>query len=127
MSGYQPYVPPVTQAQDGGVEPSGQGMELHGRVERYPEPVFLGRPEHPQATGILVLGILSLVVAGILGPFAWHLGNKAIKECEVGAYTMSDKIKVGRILGIIATIILLVGVVFALGGLFLFMLEVSVS
>ena len=39
-----------------------------------------GTTQHPQGTTILVLGILSLVVCGILGPFAWSMGNKALRE-----------------------------------------------
>ena len=37
-----------------------------------------GGYEHPQGTTILVLGILSLVVCGILGPIAWSMGSKAL-------------------------------------------------
>ena len=33
--------------------------------------------EHPQGTTILVLGILSIVVCGLLAPVAWGMGNKA--------------------------------------------------
>jgi len=72
---------------------------------------MMARPEHPQATTVLILGILGLVVAGVLGPVAWFMGNKAIKECEAGTYTRTGPLTAGRILGIIGTILLIVSVV----------------
>jgi len=57
---------------------------------------------------VLVLGILSLVVMGVLGPVAWVLGNKAKRECDAGVYRMTDSLSVGRILGIIASVLLIV-------------------
>jgi uncharacterized membrane protein YjgN (DUF898 family) len=65
-------------------------------------------PKHPQATTVLVLGILGLVVCQVLGPFAWSMGNKAQKEmlANPGAYSGDGEINAGRILGIISTAIL---------------------
>jgi len=68
--------------------------------------------EHPQATVVLVLGILGLFTA-ILAPIAWYMGNKATREVQAGTYSMSDPLKIGRILGIIGTILLIVGGVVA--------------
>jgi len=73
------------------------------------------RPQdHPQTTTILILGILGLVACGVLGPFAWSMGNKALREIDAsnGQLGGRDTVNVGRILGIIATILLGVGLAF---------------
>lgn len=71
--------------------------------------------EHPDGTTVLVLGILSLVVCGILGPFAWSKGNAALREIDAqpGMYTNRGSVSAGRICGIIASVFLIVTVVFA--------------
>ena len=66
-----------------------------------------GLPQHPQATTILVLGILSLFVA-ITGPFAWYMGSKARKEIAAGRYAESGSVTAGWVLGIIGTIYMIV-------------------
>ena len=69
--------------------------------------------EHPQGTTILVLGILSLVVCGILGPFAWSMGNKALREMDAagGVWSNRGNVTAGRICGIISSCVLIAGVV----------------
>ena len=49
----------------------------------------------------------------MLGPFAWSMGNKALREIDAsnGQLGGRDAVNVGRILGMIATIILGVAVV----------------
>jgi hypothetical protein len=80
----------------------------------YPDygPSYYGPPPqtHPNGTTILVLGILSLVVCGILGPFAWSMGNKALKEIDESGYLYENRgtIQAGRVCGLIATIILII-------------------
>lgn len=77
----------------------------------YPPPGY--GVEHPQGTTVLVLGILSLVVCGILGPFAWSMGSRALREIDAapqGYYRNRGNIVAGRICGIIATILFIVGV-----------------
>ncbi len=73
-----------------------------------PPGAYYPPPKHPQATTVLVLGILGLVLCQVLGPFAWSMGNKAQKEilANPGAYSGDGEINAGRILGIIATAIL---------------------
>jgi hypothetical protein len=65
--------------------------------------------EHPQGTTILVLGILSLVVCGLLGPFAWVMGNNAIAEIDQNptAYTNRGTVQAGRICGIVSSCLLI--------------------
>jgi hypothetical protein len=62
---------------------------------------------------ILVLGILSLVVCGLLGPVAWVMGNNAIAEIDQnpGAYTNRGAVQAGRICGIVASCLLILSVV----------------
>ena len=67
---------------------------------RYPEPT--------QATTILVLGILGVVICQVLGPFAWVMGNKEIAAIDAGRRPPENRgtANAGRILGIIGTVLL---------------------
>jgi hypothetical protein len=71
---------------------------------------------HPQGTTILVLGILSLVICGLLGPVAWVMGNNAIAEIDrnPSAYSNRGSVQAGRICGIVATVLLVVFVLIAI-------------
>lgn len=64
-----------------------------------------------QATTILVLGILSLVACGLLGPFAWHMGTQELERLEAGQIDPSHRsnIVAGRVCGIIGTVFLVLG------------------
>jgi hypothetical protein len=78
-----------------------------------PPPRFSGMPgavqrEHTNGTTVLVLGILSLVVCGFLGPVAWSMGNKALHDMD--AEPMYDwrnrgNVVAGRICGMIASVL----------------------
>jgi uncharacterized membrane protein YjgN (DUF898 family) len=90
-------------------------------------PPYVLPPNHPQATTVLVLGILGLVVCGILGPFAWTMGNRVVAEIDASGGRVGGRTEanVGRILGIVATALLAVSLValvgvFALGAAFTF-------
>ncbi|GAA4082207.1 DUF4190 domain-containing protein [Nonomuraea sp. NPDC050663] len=86
----------------------------------YPPPQYGSGPQyggpltHPQGTTILVLGILSLVVCGLLGPFAWNMGNKALREIDSSGqiYENRGMVQAGKICGMIATILWGVMIVF---------------
>ena len=69
--------------------------------------------EDSQATTILVLGILSLVVCQILGPIAWVMGNNELAGIDAGRRPPQNRgtAQAGRILGIISTILMIIGVV----------------
>src|SRR5207253_1092483 len=78
----------------------------------YPPPGY-GR-EHPQGTTVLVLGILGLVVCGLIGPFAWSMGNRVLAEIDgapPGYFSNRGQVAAGRICGIVATVLLAVAVV----------------
>jgi hypothetical protein len=69
--------------------------------------------EHPDGTTILVLGILSLVVCGILGPFAWNMGNKALREMNADpgvVYRNRGNVTAGRLCGMIGCAMLVLQV-----------------
>lgn len=67
--------------------------------------------EHPQGTIILVLGILGFFV-GITGVIAWVMGSKALKEIRSSSrpYSNEQTVVIGRILGIITTVLWLLGI-----------------
>jgi hypothetical protein len=65
--------------------------------------------EHPDGTTVLVLGILSLVVCGLLGPFAWSKGSKALAEIDREPHfnwSNRGQIRAGQICGIISSCLL---------------------
>lgn len=70
-------------------------------------------PEQSQATTALVLGILGIVICGILAPFAWSMGNKELAAIDAGRRPPENRgtANAGRILGIVGTVLLAVGVI----------------
>ncbi|MEV4115053.1 DUF4190 domain-containing protein [Nonomuraea sp. NPDC049695] len=64
---------------------------------------------HPQGTTILVLGILSLVVCTFIGPFAWSLGTRALREIDESGYYYENRgmVQAGRICGIISSVLMI--------------------
>ena len=88
----------------------------------WPPPTPYGYPrEHPKGTTVLVLGICSLVVCGLLGPFAWSMGSSTLEEIDENpmAYTNRSTVQVGRICGIIATVLLGAGVLLIMASVML--------
>ncbi len=69
-------------------------------------------PKHPQAVTVLVLGILGIVVCGLIGPFAWSMGSRVVREIEAsgGRWGGHSEATIGRILGIVTTALLAVSV-----------------
>jgi len=92
------------------------------------QPYAAPPPNHAQATTVLVLGILSMVVCQVVGPFAWVMGNRVVREIDSsgGAVGGRTEANVGRILGIVATVLIVVGLVFVVG-LFALGAVVSIS
>ncbi len=125
-SGQQPD--PEQQPNPGQQQPyPGQQQPYPGQQQPYqggqppytppPAPGYTGQPfapKHPQATLILVLGILGLVLCQVLAPFAWIMGNRAVREIDAnpGAYQGRSEANAGRICGIIGTVLLILSVVF---------------
>ncbi len=71
------------------------------------------RMEPHRGVLILLLGIGSLVVFGPLGPFAWILGNKDLKEMDAGRMDPEGRsqTQIGKICGMIASILMVVSFV----------------
>jgi len=59
----------------------------------------------------LVFGILGLLVCGIFAPFAWVYGKRAEEAVDAsgGAYAGRDMATAGKILGIVGSVILALG------------------
>jgi hypothetical protein len=85
------------------------------------QPAYAGGrlPDHPSATTAMVLGIVGLVgillcggLTLILSPAAWVVGRKAVREIDSspGRYAGRDKAQAGKIMGIIGTVLLALGV-----------------
>lgn len=87
----------------------GYGPPGYGQAPGYGPPGMGYRTQdHPQGTTVLVLGILGLVLCQILGPIAWIMGNRAIREIDAspGMYGNRGAVQAGRVCGIIATVIM---------------------
>ena len=65
---------------------------------------------------ILVLGILSLTVCQLTGPFAWIMGNTDMRKIRAGQMDPSGEgmTQGGRICGIIGSIFIILGAVVAI-------------
>ncbi|ANH37193.1 hypothetical protein I601_0744 [Nocardioides dokdonensis FR1436] len=83
----------------------------------YPAPVHVP-PNHPSANTALVLGIVALA-GGLLcglpllaGPFAWYTGRKVKHEIDANPqqYGGRSEASAGMVLGIVATVLLALGV-----------------
>jgi hypothetical protein len=88
----------------------------------YPQQPYPSRPapQHPSAVTAMALGIVGLAgvvscggVTLVLAPFAWAIGSRAVKEIDAaphGTYSGRNEANSGRIMGIIGTILLVLGV-----------------
>jgi len=73
--------------------------------------------DHPQATTALVLGILGLVLCGVLAPFAWIIGGRAVRDIDASRGTLGGRgsANAGKILGSVGTVLLVLSVVLVIG------------
>ena len=62
-------------------------------------------PFEARQSTVFVLGIVSLFF-GLLAPVAWILGNKLRKEAATAGYPEPGNAKIGRIIGMIVSIML---------------------
>jgi hypothetical protein len=65
-------------------------------------------PRSSNATTILVLGILSLVVCAVMGPIAWWMGKSELSQMDAGLISNQDRgtVNAGYICGIIGTVLM---------------------
>jgi uncharacterized membrane protein YjgN (DUF898 family) len=85
--------------------------------------------DHPQATTVLILGIVSIVVCGFVGPFAWVMGNRVVREIDAsgGQYGGRSSANAGRIIGMIVTILLGISLLFVAGVVIVALIGVASS
>lgn len=72
----------------------------------------VNNPFDDESTPILVTGILSLVLCGPIGMYAWIKGNGLRDRAVAAGWPEPSTAKVGRILGIVGTVIAAVQVGF---------------
>ncbi len=80
-------------------------------------------PEQSQAVLALILGIISIVLCSLTGPFAWWLGKKEVEAIDAGLRSPDNRgsAQAGKILGIIGTALIVVSilvVILAFAGVF---------
>jgi hypothetical protein len=77
-------------------------------------PQMAVNPYENESTPILVTGILSLVLCGPIGIYAWLKGNELRDRAQNAGWPEPGTAKVGRILGMVGTIIFGISIVFAI-------------
>ena len=123
--GQPPYGQPGYGQPGYGQQPDGQ--PAYGQ-QPYGQPVYGGPqggpygqplPAHPSATTAMVLGLVGLAgilfcggLTLVLSPFAWVMGGRAVKEIDAqpGRYSGRDQAQGGRIMGMVGTGLLVLGV-----------------
>ncbi|HXU46790.1 MAG TPA: DUF4190 domain-containing protein [Thermoanaerobaculia bacterium] len=74
-----------------------------------------------QATTALILGIVGVICCGLAAPIAWYLGNKELHLIQAGQSSPAGQglAQVGKILGIVGSVLLILGLVwvFFMGGM----------
>jgi hypothetical protein len=89
-------------------------MDLPPRNDQGPPPAqpygsaYPTNPFEAETTAILVTGILSLVVCGPIGVYAWVKGNDLKRRAESAGWPEPTTARVGRILGIVGVCLLAV-------------------
>lgn len=88
-----------------------------------PVPPYGPPRDHERAVTVLVLGILGLVLCQVLGPVAWIMGNRVVREIDASGGQLGGRstANAGRICGIVGTVLLVLGLLFlalAVVGLF---------
>ncbi|HSF97953.1 MAG TPA: DUF4190 domain-containing protein [Ornithinibacter sp.] len=104
--------------------PPGSGDGGYGGGYAAPPPVGggMGGPvDHPKGMTVLILGILGIVCCSPLGIVAFVMGNNALKEIDAqpGRYGNRQIVQIGRILGIVAMVLLVLSILWIVffGGL----------
>ena len=116
--------PQYGQPQYGQQPPYGQPQPPYGA----PQPGYgygpQALPNHPSATTALVLSLIGLAgiafcggLTLVLSPFAWKIGSTAVREIDAnpGTYGGRDQANAGRIMGIIGTGLLALGLLLMVG------------
>ncbi|WP_298752263.1 hypothetical protein [uncultured Serinicoccus sp.] len=69
--------------------------------------------QHPRGTSALVLGLLSVTVLTPLGPFAWAMSRRALREVDAAPVVVTNRgqLVAAQAMGVVATALLAVMVV----------------
>ena len=132
-----PYQPQAPYQGPGGPTPPPQGpygQPPYGQGPYgQPQPMFdhAPKPNHPQATTSMVLGIVSIVggfmclLPLFMAPVAWIMGSKAVKEIDASGGRLGGRgeAQTGFITGIVGTVLLILAVI----GIILFVVLVVVA
>jgi Domain of unknown function (DUF4190) len=113
---HNPYAPPPNPYQ-----PPHEFAQPQSPYGSTYQPAYAGGalPEHPSATTAMVLGIVSLAgllftvgLTLLLAPVAWVVGARAVREIDAspGRYSGRDRAQAGKVMGIIGTVLLALGV-----------------
>jgi uncharacterized membrane protein YjgN (DUF898 family) len=95
------------------------GQPPYGPPNQYGAPPYgFAAPEHPQATTVLILGILGLVLCQLISPFAWVMGNRVVAEIDAsnGQVGGRSQANAGRICGIVGTVLIGLALLVAVAG-----------
>ncbi len=108
--------PPPNPYGPQGYGPQGYGPQGYGPPPGYPPQAPMGMmPVDPGdgGTSVLIWGILGFALCALCAPVAWVKGNAYAKTCQAMGVRPSSAGTVGRVLGIVGTVLLILGV---LGG-----------
>lgn len=99
--------------------PGPPGQTGYGYPAQYP---VYATPDHPKATTALVLGLVG-IIGGLtcylplaLGPWAWSIGRRAVREIDAEPQRFGGRgqAMAGYVLGVISTVLLVLGILAAL-------------
>ena len=141
VPGQPPYgqagFPPPTYGQPGYGQP-GYGQPGYGGYGQpgyppappgyYTGPSPYRLPDHPDSTKALVLGLVALVggfacyLPILVAPWAWVAGRRAVREIDAqpGRFDGRGPALAGYVMGVVGTVLLVLGVIAALGLLTVF-------
>lgn len=70
-----------------------------------------GHQKPEGATTVFVLGLLGLIFCALLGVVAWVQGNDYLKRCQSMGVEPDGLAVAGRIMGMIATVLMILGLI----------------
>lgn len=126
--GQQPGTPPPGYGQPG-YGGSGYGQPGYGQAGPppgygqpagwYTGPPAQRLPDHPDATKALIIGIIALLggftclLPAVVGPWAWVVGRRAVRQIDEqpGRWNGRGQALGGYVMGVIATVLLVLGIV----------------
>lgn len=106
----QTFDPPTSLTEHRGWNPDDlAGRRPQDRPPSDPATVW-GPPgyHHPKGTHAFVLGLLSVTVFTPLGPFAWAMAQRALREVDAAPVTVINRgqLVAGQMMGVIATVLM---------------------